>query len=38
VHIHRIAGLTVERTALVITHPFGAKHHTISDVDLIGSG
>jgi Magnesium chelatase, subunit ChlI len=36
--IHRVAGLTGAYTALVITHPFRAPHHTISDVGLIGGG
>src|SRR5262245_43307013 len=36
--IHRIAGLTGDRTALVTTRPFRAPHHTISDVGLIGGG
>jgi magnesium chelatase family protein len=36
--IHRVAGLTGDRTALVTTHPFRAPHHTISDVGLIGGG
>src|SRR5215813_8643820 len=34
--IHRVAGLTGDRTALVTTRPFRALHHTISDVGLIG--
>jgi magnesium chelatase family protein len=34
--IHRVAGLTGDRTALVTTRPFRAAHHTISDVGLIG--
>jgi magnesium chelatase family protein len=34
--IHRVAGLTGDRTALVTTRPFRAPHHTISDVGLIG--
>jgi hypothetical protein len=33
--IHRVAGLTSARTALVTTRPFRAPHHTISDVGLI---
>jgi predicted ATPase with chaperone activity len=36
--IHRVAGRTVDRTAVVTTHPFRAAHHTISDVGLIGGG
>jgi magnesium chelatase family protein len=36
--IHRIAGLTGARTALVTTRPFRAPHHTISEVGLIGGG
>ena len=36
--IHRVAGLTGERSALVTTRPFRAPHHTISDVGLIGGG
>jgi magnesium chelatase family protein len=36
--IHRVAGLTVVRTAVVTTRPFRAPHHTISDVGLIGGG
>jgi magnesium chelatase family protein len=31
-HIHRVAGLTGARTALVTTRLFQAPHHTISDV------
>jgi magnesium chelatase family protein len=34
--IHRVAGLTGDRTALVITRPCRAPHHTISDAGLIG--
>jgi Magnesium chelatase, subunit ChlI len=37
-HIHRVAGLTGDRTALVTTRPFRAPHHTISDAGLIGGG
>jgi magnesium chelatase family protein len=33
--IHRVAGLTGARTAVVTTRPFRAPHHTISDVGLI---
>jgi magnesium chelatase family protein len=36
--IHRVAGLTGGRTALVTTRPFRAPHHTISDAGLIGGG
>jgi magnesium chelatase family protein len=36
--IHRIAGRTGDRTALVTTRPFRAPHHTISAVGLIGGG
>jgi magnesium chelatase family protein len=36
--IHRVAGLTGERTALVTTRPCRAPHHTISDVGLIVGG
>jgi magnesium chelatase family protein len=36
--IHRVAGLTGDRTALVTTRPFRPPHHTISDVGLIGGG
>ena len=34
--IHRVAGFTGDRTALVTTRPFRAPHHTILDVGLIG--
>jgi magnesium chelatase family protein len=34
--IHRVAGLTGDRTALVITRPCRAPHQTISDAGLIG--
>jgi magnesium chelatase family protein len=37
-HIHSVAGLTGDRTALVTTRPFRAPHHTISAVGLIGGG
>jgi magnesium chelatase family protein len=37
-HIHRVAGLTGRRTAVVTTRPFRAPHHTIADVGLIGGG
>jgi magnesium chelatase family protein len=36
--IHRVAGLTGDRTALVTTRPCRAQHHTISDAGLIGGG
>jgi magnesium chelatase family protein len=36
--IHSVAGLTGNRTACVMTRPFRAPHHTISDVGLIGGG
>ncbi|MGH8065832.1 MAG: ATP-binding protein [Candidatus Entotheonellia bacterium] len=36
--IHRVAGLTGDRTARVTTRPFRAPHHTISDVGLIRWG
>jgi magnesium chelatase family protein len=36
--IHRVAGLTGDRTAFLTTRPFRAPHHTISDVGLIGGG
>ena len=36
--IHRVAGLTGDRTAFVTTRPCRAPHHTISDVGLIGGG
>jgi hypothetical protein len=36
--IHRVAGLTGERTALVTTRPFRAPQHTISDVGRVGGG
>src|SRR5262245_28069441 len=36
--IHRVAGLTGDRTALVMTRPFCAPHHTVSDAGLIGGG
>jgi magnesium chelatase family protein len=35
-HMHRVAGLTGDHTAVVTTRPFRAPHHTISDVGLIG--
>jgi magnesium chelatase family protein len=34
--IHRVAGLTGARTALVTTRPCRAPHQTISDAGLIG--
>ena len=36
--IHRVAGRTGARTALVTTRPCRAPHHTIADVGLIGGG
>ena len=36
--IHRVAGLTGDRTALATTRPFRAPHYTISDAGLIGGG
>ena len=36
--IHRVTGLTGDRTACVTTLPLRAPHHTISDVGLIGGG
>jgi Magnesium chelatase, subunit ChlI len=36
--IHRVAGLTGDRTAWVATRPCRAPHHTISDAGLIGGG
>jgi len=36
--LHRVAGRTGARTAVVTTRPFRAPHHTISDVGLIGTG
>jgi magnesium chelatase family protein len=36
--MHRVTGLTGDRTAFVTTRPFRAPHHTISDVGLIGGG
>jgi magnesium chelatase family protein len=36
--IHRVAGLTGDRTAWVMTRPCRAPHHTISDAGLIGGG
>jgi magnesium chelatase family protein len=36
--LHRVAGRTGERTALVTTRPCRAPHHPISDVGLIGGG
>jgi magnesium chelatase family protein len=37
-HIHSVAGLTGDRTALVTTRPCRAPHQTISDAGLIGGG
>jgi magnesium chelatase family protein len=36
--MHRVAGLTGDRTALVTTRPFRAPHRTISAIGLIGGG
>jgi predicted ATPase with chaperone activity len=36
--IHRVAGRTGDRTALVTSRPFRTPHHTISDAGLIGWG
>jgi magnesium chelatase family protein len=36
--IHRVAGLTGARTALVTARQFRAPNHTISDMGLIGGG
>jgi Magnesium chelatase, subunit ChlI len=36
--IHRVAGLTGDRTVLVTTRPFRAPHHTGSDAGMIGGG
>jgi magnesium chelatase family protein len=36
--VHRVAGLTGDRTAFVMTRPFRAPHQTISDAGLIGGG
>jgi Magnesium chelatase, subunit ChlI len=37
-HIHRVAGLTGDRTALGTTRPCRAPHQTLSDAGLIGEG
>jgi magnesium chelatase family protein len=36
--IHRVAGLTGDRTAWVTTRPCRAPHHTLSDAGLISAG
>jgi magnesium chelatase family protein len=36
--IHRVAGRTNDRAALVTTRPCRTPHHPISDVGLIGGG
>jgi magnesium chelatase family protein len=36
--IHRVAGRTGDRTALVTTRPCRAPHHTLSEAGLIGGG
>jgi magnesium chelatase family protein len=35
--IHRVAGLTGDRTAWVTTRPCYASCHTIPDMDLVGA-
>jgi magnesium chelatase family protein len=36
--IHRVAGLTGDRTALITTRPCRAPHHPISNAGRIGGG
>jgi magnesium chelatase family protein len=36
--IHSVAGKTGKNTGLIVTRPFRAPHHTISDVALVGGG
>jgi hypothetical protein len=36
--MHRVAGLTGGRTAVVTMRPFRAPHHTISEVGVMGGG
>jgi magnesium chelatase family protein len=36
--LHRVAGLTGARMALVTARPFHAPHHTISEAGRIGGG
>ncbi|NWK56456.1 YifB family Mg chelatase-like AAA ATPase [Verrucomicrobiaceae bacterium N1E253] len=36
--IHSIAGMLSKEDALLVTRPFRAPHHTISDVGLLGGG
>jgi magnesium chelatase family protein len=36
--IHRVAGLTGDRPALVTTRPCRAPHHTLSEAGRIGGG
>jgi magnesium chelatase family protein len=36
--LHRVAGRTGDRTAVVTTRPCRAPHHTISDAGRIGGG
>jgi magnesium chelatase family protein len=36
--IHRVAGVTGDRTALVTTRPCRASHHAVSDAGRIGGG
>jgi magnesium chelatase family protein len=38
IRIHRVSGLTDDRTALVTTRPCRAPHQTISDVGLLVGG
>ena len=36
--VHSISGLLSKENALLVTRPFRAPHHTISDVGLLGGG
>jgi magnesium chelatase family protein len=36
--IHSVAGLLPSNTGLVVTRPFRAPHHTVSDAALVGGG